>query len=79
MFQPLFGGLLVAAGILIAGASGLCSLAVLGSALKNPTGSAGMLPLVLIFGGIPFGLGVLLVMGGIGLIKKANEGGPRVY
>ncbi len=77
MFRTLFGGLLVAAGILIAGASGLCSLAVIGSAFRNPT-NLGAIPTVLFFGAVPFGLGVLLIFGGMGLIRSGRKG-PKVW
>ena len=45
----IFGGILLAAGILIAGGSGLCSLAVLFGGGMGP-GDFSMLPLVLMIG-----------------------------
>jgi hypothetical protein len=69
--KTLFGGILLAIGILIAGASGLCSLAVLfGGGLG---GTAGMLPVVLVVGGIPFALGAALGFGGSALIRQARR------
>ena len=35
-----------------------------------------LLPVLLIFGGLPLGLGVLLIFGGAGLIRDANRSGP---
>lgn len=71
--KQLLGGILLAAGILIAGASGLCSFWI----LFNP-GSAGgtnfsILPLVLLIGGLPCALGVVLAFGGRTLIRRAAE------
>lgn len=65
--KGILGGVLLAAGILIAGASGLCSLAVLFS--SSEYAGAGMLPAVLIFGGIPFALGVAMAFGGRAIIR----------
>lgn len=75
--KTVFGGILLAAGILIAGASGLCSLYMLGSEALSPYGSPGqtlsMVPLVLMFGGIPFAAGVGLILGGRALIRSDRE------
>jgi hypothetical protein len=66
--RQLFGGILLAMGILIAGASGLCSLAVLfGGGLSQ---SLGMLPLVLLIGGLPFALGIAMTIGGRRLLRS---------
>lgn len=70
--KRLLGGILLAAGILIAGASGLCSLFVLVGA-GGLSGSLSFLPLVLLIGGIPFALGVALIFGGRALIRQARE------
>ena len=59
------GGVLLAAGILIAGGSGICS----GMFLFN---AGGPMNLALFFGGIPFVAGVLLIVGGRALLR-----GPR--
>ncbi len=69
--KEVFGGILLAAGVLIAGASGLCSLAVLFS--QGEFGGGGMLPLVLIFGGAPFALGVAMVFGGRAVIRSERQ------
>jgi hypothetical protein len=75
--KQLWGGILIAVGILIAGASGLCSLNLLfesdtyASASWNQFGS--MLLLVLMFGGPPFALGVALVFGGARMSRKTSD------
>jgi len=69
--KKLFGGILIAVGILIAGASGLCSLAILFSGGMGPEAMS-MLPMVLMIGGIPFAVGVLVAIGGGALIKSAR-------
>ena len=69
--KQLFGGILLAVGILIAGASGLCSLVVLLS--SGEFGGGGMLGAVLLIGGIPFALGAGMAFGGHTLIKQARE------
>lgn len=73
--KEVFGGILIAVGILIAGASGLCSAAVLiegGFAAE----SVSMLPLVLMIGGIPFAAGVGIAFGGRALIRSARKERP---
>ena len=68
----ILGGILLAVGILIAGASGLCSLAVLfGGGVSSSDLS--MLPLVLVVGGIPFAIGCGIAFGGHVLIKSARR------
>jgi hypothetical protein len=69
--KQVFGGILLAVGILIAGASGLCSLAILLE--SGQYSGAGMLPAVLIFGGIPFAIGVAIAFGGYALIRSARN------
>jgi|KBSMisStaDraftv2_1062788.scaffolds.fasta_scaffold603710_2 hypothetical protein len=69
--KEVFGGILMAAGILIAGASGLCSLFVLFSG--GEFGGMSMLPLVLLIGGIPLAAGAGIAYGGYALIKNARE------
>jgi hypothetical protein len=66
--KQLLGGLLIAIGILIAGASGLCSLFFLVSSLTNIS----MVGAVLLFGGPPIAIGVGLVFGGRALIRSAR-------
>ena len=76
--KKLFGGILIAVGILIAGASGLCSLAIMFSGGTGPE-SLSMLPMVLMIGGIPFAVGVLIAIGGGALIKSAREDDGRRF
>ena len=69
--KKLFGGILIAVGILIAGGCGLCSLAILfGSG--EMTGLE-MWPAVLMVGGIPMAIGVLIAFGGRALLRRARE------
>lgn len=70
--KKLFGGILMAVGILIAGGSGLCSLAVLfgpGMGGFDPS----ILGMVAIVGGIPFAVGVSIALGGWALIRSARQ------
>ena len=77
--KTFFGGILLAIGILIAGASGLCSVAflvaTLGSAARSGDAfsGAGMVPMVVIVGGIPFFVGVGLIVAGRALIRSDRE------
>jgi hypothetical protein len=73
--KKLFGGLLLAAGILIGGASGLCSLVFIVMGLSEGAGGFGLgiLPMVLMIGGIPFAIGVGLFFGGRALLRSARE------
>ena len=57
----LFGALLMAVGVLIMTLCGFCSLAFLFSIAGSGQGAqGGMLLLVLIFGGVPIGVGFLI-------------------
>lgn len=73
----LFGGILQAAGILIAGASGLCSLVFLGSIIDGNAqfGSelAQILMLVALFGGIPFVIGIAMFRWGRTIVRRAID------
>jgi len=73
--KQMFGGILLAAGILIAGGSGLCSLAILfdGGFAGDMGGWLSILPLVLLIGGIPLGIGVAMAFGGRALLRSARE------
>ena len=75
------GGILLAVGILIAGASGVCSLYILFSNLGSPYGSAsqflGSLGIVFLFGGLPFAAGIGLILSGRSLIRDARNDGSR--
>jgi hypothetical protein len=70
--KMILGGILVAIGILIAGGSGLCSLMVLFS--SGGFADPGMLPLVLLIGGVPFVVGAGIAFGGHVLIRSARAG-----
>ena len=77
--KSLFGGILLAVGILTAGGSGLCSLAILfdGGMAGDMGGWLSILPLVLLFGGIPLGIGVAMAFGGRALLRSAREDDQR--
>lgn len=71
--RGLFGGLLLAVGILLMTLSGLCSIAItiseIGQAIKDP----GLFILPLLFGGIPFAIGFGLFKWGKWLLKAYGE------
>jgi len=73
--KRLFGGILLAVGILIMTGSGLCSLVVIGMFVSEG-GSAGlgegvsMLMLPAIFGGLPFAIGFGLFYVGKVLLRR---------
>jgi len=73
--REVFGGILMAVGILIAGGSGLCSMAV----LFTPGEYSGfeMWPAVLTVGGIPFAVGLAMAFGGRALRRSALREGDR--
>jgi len=71
--KRLFGGILLALGVLIAGASGLCSLAVLVIGAGGKDDYISMIPLVSLFGGIPFLIGVGLFYVGRLLIRSDRD------
>ena len=75
--KSFFGGVLLAAGILIAGVSGLCSLVVLGMGVTEPSGLADVLPMVLLFGGVPFLIGLGLFFLGRSMIRSARRDGQE--
>ena len=74
--RKLFGGVLIGCGILIAGLSGLCLMGIVGSVLVGLVGggnaieSLSMLPLVLIYAGIPLGVGLFFL--GRQLLRNAD-------
>jgi hypothetical protein len=74
-----FGGLLMAAGGLIAVSAGLCSVVVSFMALTESGSTAEMitsgLPLVLLFGGVPIAIGLALFFVGRGLYRERPRGG----
>jgi len=65
--KKLFGGILLAVGILIMTGSGLCSLVVI---IGMANGGPQMLPLVAVIGGIPFLIGWGLLYSGLRLLKQ---------
>lgn len=67
--KQLMGGILLAVGILIAGASGLCSLAVLAGA----GGGINMFPIVALVGGVPFLLGAALAFTGRRILRQVRS------
>ena len=70
--QKVFGGLFIAAGILIAGLSGLCTYFVVADSGSPETFSAESLGIVALVGGIPFITGMTFVWLGRYLIKNAR-------
>jgi len=69
--RQLLGGILLAVGILVAGGSGLCSLAVLFG--SGEFSGFDMWPAVLMIGGIPLAIGVAMAFGGRALLRSARE------
>jgi hypothetical protein len=77
----LFGGLLMAAGVLIMGLCGLCSAAVLVSSLASSSpefSGLAMIPVVGIVGGIPIALGAGLFVAGRLLWRGPRKPEPKV-
>lgn len=75
--KKLIGGVLLAVGLLVAGASGLCSIAVLVSGLADQSGAddfISFLPAIGVFGGIPFAGGVGLFLLGRALVRDDTPG-----
>jgi hypothetical protein len=73
--KALLGGILLAIGILIAGASGLCSLVMFAGAFtESDPGST--IAMVTIVGGPPFLIGVGLFLGGRALLKSDRPKPP---
>jgi len=73
--MKVLGGILLAVGILIAGASGLCSLVLL---LNEPgmdslSDIAETLAIIGVYGGIPFVCGAVLAFLGYWLVKRAGR------
>ncbi len=70
--KKLFRGILLGLGILIMFASGLCSLIItiggIGEALKDP----GMFLLPLMFGGIPFVIGLAMFLAGRSILRQVE-------
>jgi hypothetical protein len=69
--RQLFGGCLLAVGILIAGVSGLCSIGLLMNGIVvDPLGVLGA---ILFYGGIPFAIGLGLAIAGRRIIRSARD------
>jgi hypothetical protein len=75
-----FGVLLIAAGALVAGLCGLCTIAIIGVSVSTPGGSGpqsygggGMIPVALLIGGIPTLFGCLMVWAGIVLFRSGRK------
>lgn len=78
----LLGGILIAVGILISGASGLCSATLVISTLstmREINGSELMFGaiVVAIFGGMPFMMGIAAILAGRSLLRRAREQDAR--
>lgn len=73
--KRLLGGILLGIGILLMGASGLCTGAFVVMALfsGNLTDGLGMIPLGLAVGIVPFGIGLGIYYGGRALIRAADR------
>ena len=75
--EKMLGGILQAVGILIAGASGLCSLYFLTSMVGGPGNSgpeSGFFAILIIFiGGLPCASGIALFFAGRSIIRRANS------
>jgi len=76
MVNRLIGGMLMAVGLLIAGASGLCTLLMFAESPPWSGESLESLTLVAIFGGIPFLVGTALFFAGRYIWRKGEEGDP---
>lgn len=70
--RPVFGGLLLGIGILVAGLSGLCSLFMAMDLFLGSSGNYLDLPTLLIVGSIPFAVGLGIAYAGRKLLKPAK-------
>lgn len=69
--MKVLGGILIAVGLLIAGASGLCSFVLIAEELRNANADmGGSLAIVAIVGGIPFLMGAGMIFGGWKLLQE---------
>ena len=71
--KTLFGGLLMAIGLLIALLSGLCSAVFLAKLASGSEFSGAGLMIVAVVGGMPFLGGVGMFFGGLTLVRSARE------
>jgi ABC-type amino acid transport system permease subunit len=76
--SKLGGGILTAVGVLIAGTSGLCSLAMFAMGMGFSWESFGIVGVV---GGIPFLVGCIILYFGLRELKRAreNDRGPLSF
>lgn len=73
----IFGAILMAIGILIAGVSGLCSLFIIGAGIFDGSGQVGdALGMVAIFGLVPFAIGALMIFVGYKITKSDDRSMP---
>ena len=71
------GVMLIALGTLMAGLCGLCTLFVAGVSLSAPHdpqgyGGGGMVPVALIFGGVPTLFGLAMIWAGVIVLRNAR-------
>ena len=78
-----FGGLLIICGLLMALLCGLCTLVVIGVSVATPAthdaqnyGGGVMIPVALLFGGLPAAFGGLMVWGGVQLFRGTGKTRP---
>lgn len=71
-----FGWVILLIGVLIAGLAGLCTLSLVPSMLSGGNQMFG-LGVVIIFGGLPILFGVALVVAGIAMVRAARPKPPR--
>jgi len=70
----LFGGLLLAVGILLMTVSGLCSAAVIVSGLSDAVKEPALFIYPLIFGGVPLAIGFGMFKWGRWLLREGETG-----
>jgi len=76
--KKFFGALLLGAGILIAGLSGLCgALAIASFFFDSSSETGGMVPVVVMLTLVPLAIGVGLIFGGRALIRSGYEDDRR--
>ena len=73
-----FGALLIVGGVLIAALCGLCTVVVIGASVSMPRdpqgyGGGGMIPVALIFGGVPMIFGGLMIWAGVALVRSGRK------
>lgn len=73
----LFGGLLLAVGILLMTVSGLCSAAVIVAGLSDAVKEPDLFIYPLIFGGIPLAIGFGLFKWGGWLLRQDEPAAPK--